>query len=103
MESVETLKGMIEVVEKDIKVAKRRIRGLEDVLKELHEELFYAENGMKEGQHFMFNGKEYAKVKGDSDISIKAYPLNKNGKVSSVWNYIFRSGYGKIQPLPMRK
>lgn len=101
MERIEALNKQIEVCKKDIANLRGRISNLSEVLSDLYVDLFYAQNGMGRGQHFMYNGKEYAKVSDGNSVSVKAYPLTKKGEVSSAWNYVFYSDSGKIMPLPM--
>lgn len=101
MEKIEALNKQIEFCEKDIENLRGRISNLEEVLSDLYVDLFYAKNGMERGQHFMYNGKEYAKIVEGDNICVKACPLTKKGEISSVWNYIYNFNYGKIIPLPM--
>ena len=58
MENVENLKRQIDICKKDIERLWGRIRVCKDDLNDLYVKLFYAENGMEEGQHFMLAGAE---------------------------------------------
>lgn len=99
MENVETLKGLIKVCNMDIEMLRRRLSLCENDLRELYADLFYAENGMERGQHFMFEGKEYVRVRGGRTASyIRAYAADGVN-----WKNIFRFDYSKIQPLPVEK
>lgn len=103
MESVEKLKGLIGELRRRIDELNAEITAEKRALSHLYAELFYAENGMEEGQHFMFEGKEYVEIDVDIWGCVVGRYITKSGTVSLMRSSIPHSDFPKIQPLPMEK
>ena len=84
---------------------KEKIKGLEQMLSELKSKMnelkseikiekvhdFYESNNLKEGQHFMYNGKECVGVEYGDFYYIKTRHITKNGEISKMPTIIYDS------------
>lgn len=107
MERVEEIRKRIEECQKEVAELRERLVDAMKAGSALYIDLFYAENGMEVGQHFMYNGKEYARVETSSDVGrlyFRAYQEEVDDEGRWVMDaHIFPSDYGRIKPIPMEK
>lgn len=101
------LRGLIEESKSRIANLSSEMYAEKEALSRLYVELFYAENGMEVGQHFMFNGVKYVRVVPVLEMGEVFFRAYRSwwDDVSSVWERanIYSSDYGSIKPIPMEK